>query len=59
MNTTFKPFHLQRADAKDVIRIKKYYLVSLFILLCLITPGTNWMIAFANKIKDLVYVKEW
>jgi len=59
VKTTFKPFHLERADAKDVITIQRKYLISLFILFCLVTPGTNWMIAFANKIKDIIYVRNW
>ena len=38
------------------IRIKRGYLISLIVIACLLTPGTNWFIAFVNRLikRDLV-----
>ena len=37
----------------NALILKKKIMQSLFIIMCLCTPGTNWMIIFANKIKDI------
>ena len=47
MNTQFKPVMKQYGSRKF---IPLYFLV---ILLCMITPGTNWFIPIAKKVKTL------
>lgn len=49
INTTFKPYNLNSYGFRRVINIKHSYI---FIVFCMITPFTNWLIPlFLNKIK--------
>jgi len=34
----------------SALRIKKSWIMSIFIFLCIMTPATNWMIPIAGKI---------
>lgn len=34
----------------DAIRLKKRWLILGFVILCIITPFTNWMIPFLGKV---------
>lgn len=41
----------------SAVRFRKGVLRSVFVFLCLVTPATNWMIPFVNKIikSDLIF----
>lgn len=47
-NTVYKTYG-------KVIKIQSKYIKLLFVVLCVVTPCTNWLIPiFYNKIKDIV-----
>ena len=49
MNYTDRCYWNARTYGK-AFRITRTRLLALFIILCIITPATNWMIPFAGKI---------
>ena len=49
MNTYFKPT-LKAYGKRKVYHIKRRNLILIFCLFCLLTPCTNWLLPFSNKI---------
>ena len=37
----------------SAVKIKKHYLKLALLIFCLVTPFTNWLLIFSNKIKDI------
>jgi len=56
--TTFKPSFKQYGSRK-IYNIKRKYIILSLIILCIITPFTNWLIPFLHKIikNDVRYVR--
>jgi len=56
--TDFKEaIYWNRQSYGKAIKIRRIHLIGIFILICVITPATNWMIPLSKKIikKDLVW----
>lgn len=47
MDTSFQPYHLEYYGT--AINISRKYILSAIIVMCIITPFTNWMIPIAMK----------
>jgi hypothetical protein len=55
--TTFQELtYWNKNSYGKAVRVKKMHLRMAFIVGCLVTPGTNWALAFVNKIikQDMV-----
>jgi len=58
MNTHWKPYNLQRSDAKKVFNLKNFLIVILAWAICTPTIGTNWIAIIITKIFK-IFIEVW